>query len=348
MSLDAILGLIGSLFGGVFVAILTFLLYKKKFDVEIRKTNTEIEKTALEIDKLKLEIQKSHQEFVSAEHYNPIRYQEFLLFIIHSQLQKGDVEDIVRWFQEYKEEWLFAMPKVLLAYGVLSRLAGHPSASQLLKRFTPDMPFSRIAQYELTLLRFSKPDTAESLETLSKFVNDTESRNLRKLWASLAAIISLREQQLEKMRYYFEFAKQSASPYYEAYASLQIGIVAAAIGEQHLTEKYLNIARQILPNHYPVQDYPYVLLLSKHNKAFVHTLIGVDSYLSKEDIQNLKGYAHLLAQYSRIFRNSDTAIQTIEKISSGWRNPVRGESVVKRLANFEDLLLAKAGTLFVD
>lgn len=348
MSFDAILGLIGSLFGGVFVAVLTFLLYKKKFDVEIRKASAEIEKTALEIDKLKLEIHRAYQESVGVAHYNPIQYQEFLLFIIHSQLQKGSVEDIVRWFQEYREEWLFAMPKVLLAYGVLSRLAGHPSASQLLKRFTPDMPFSRIAQYELALLRFSKPETVESLETLSKFVNDTESRNLRKLWASLAAIISLREQQFERARYYFELAKQPASPYYEAYASLQIGIVAAALGEQQLTEKYLDIARQILPNRYPVQDYPYVLLLSKHNKAFVHTLIGVDSYLSKEDIQNLKGYVHLLAQYSRIFRNSDAAIQTIERMSNGWKNPIKGESVIKRLANFEDLLLSKAGTLFVD
>lgn len=113
MSIDAVLGLIGSLFGGVFVAILTFLLYKKKFDVEIRKTNAEIEKTALEIDKLKLEIRKANQEFASVEHYSPLRYQEFLLFVIYSQLQKGNAEDVVRWFQEYKEEWLFAMPKVL-------------------------------------------------------------------------------------------------------------------------------------------------------------------------------------------------------------------------------------------
>lgn len=102
MSLDAVLGLIGSLFGGVFVAVLTFLLYKKKFDVEIRKASAEIEKTALEIDKLKLEIHRAYQESVGVAHYNPIQYQEFLLFIIHSQLQKGSVEDIVRWFQEYR------------------------------------------------------------------------------------------------------------------------------------------------------------------------------------------------------------------------------------------------------
>ncbi len=216
------------------------------------------------------------------------------------------------------------------------------------------MPFYEIAQYELATLRFAaKPSSSASaiIPTDKDFMEHVTSKNLRRLWYSLAAVTYLREAQMGDVEYFFEKAQsQRCSPYYEAYSSLQMAVVAAALGKLSLTEYYFDVARKInTEQSYPIQDYPYVSLLARHNRAFVHTIIDVKdgSHLGKKEIQTLKGYSHFVARLSRALRQSDSALNTLERMSRKWKKPLRKEKMRSRLKQFEQHLLDKAGTIFV-
>jgi hypothetical protein len=275
-----------------------------------------------------------------------------ILFSIYNQLEKGRIQEVLEWLDEFKGEVFLSNTELALVQAILARLCGKGKAFSNLRDFPTELSsFYEIAQYELALLRFSKPSDTRGI-TPPFQINNLPS-GIRKLWGSLLALSYVHDQDWGNAHLFFDMIEPTLleEDVYAAYASAQIGVVSAALGLSQITEKYFfDIAKKINKGRrYPIHGYPYASLIAKHNRAFVLTVLGVaDSELRKQDIQLLRGHSHVIARCSYILRLCDPALETIMRISETWpQTRLDKESVKQRLAELENHILSNAGTLFL-
>lgn len=271
-----------------------------------------------------------------------------LLLLVYKDLEYGRVEELLDWFEQFRGVDLLDT-EIALIRAYIARVCGVPRAYEYLQMFREGhREFYYISMYELSLLRFAKgQDVSEDVE---KMVGKMESisPSIQRLWKSLLAMLMIKAHDYSSARKLFRSISGREEDSYEAYASLQLGIVAGALGEPNLMEHYLDLARQINRSRvYPSNEYPYVALVAKHYRAFVNSIIGVNHDLKKDDIQLLKGVSHTVARYAHILRLTEPAIDTLIKISSGWTRSLEREIICERLLNFERYNLQYGGTLVI-
>lgn len=353
MPLEIVSSLISAIVGGLLVAIVTYFLYRQRTEAETKKLLAETEKTKVETQKLLAEFSKLISPEIDESRLPSRRFSDykssFILFVIYKQLEQGRVDEVLSWFDEFKDIDLSTNLELAFVQANLARLCGKGEASARLTSFKEEqLGFYEIAQYELALLKFAKSRSAD--EILPHFKIENLSVNIRKLWASLLSVCYLHEQNIGQASYYFDVAHSAfKDDAYDAYCGLHMGIAGIGLNRTNIAIKYFDIARKINREmHYPMQGYPYVSLVAKHNRAFLNAILGIDKdKLRKEDIQLLKGQSHVLAQNSHILRMSDPALDALVKISQNWKNPLQSQTLKKRLLEFENHLLASSGTIFL-
>ena len=277
----------------------------------------------------------------------------FILTFIHRQMERGRLTDVMAVFDEFKRPAIVFEANVELRalHAVLGRLCGRPDSYRLLSAFTDaEAEAFHATQYELALLRYAKGST--SGELASSIDLQGLPSGFRRLHASLLAIACLGEGDLGNASVYFDMMDIERSPRdaHGAYCALQTAIVSAALGLGAVSVKHFDAARTINRSViYPGRSYPYVAVVAKYDRAFVNNLISVqrDSVVEDADIRFMRGHCHVLGRHARIFRLSDSAVETFVAASQSWRNPLSKDGVCHRLKDFESRLLAKAGTIFV-
>ena len=348
---EIISSLISAIVGGLLVAIVTYFLYRRRTEAETKKLLAETEKTKVETQKLLVEFSKliSPESDESGTRRFSDTKSSFILFVIYKQLEKSRVDEVLSWFDEFKDIELSANLELSFVQANLARLCGKGEAFARLSSFKEEqLGFYEIAQYELALLKFAKLRSVD--EILPPFKVENLSANVRKLWASLLSICYLYERNMRQANYYFDVAQSVfKDDAYDAYCGLHMGIAGIGLNRTDIAIRYFDIARKINREmHYPMRGYPYVSLIVKHNRAFINTVIGIDrDKLRKEDIQLLKGQSHVIAQSSHILRMADSAIDTLVNLSQKWKNPLQSQMVKQRLLEFENHLLASSGTIFL-
>jgi hypothetical protein len=275
-----------------------------------------------------------------------------LLPVIYREIDGCRVLDILEWFQGYRNnEAFYTHPEIKLVEGVLSRMCGRREAYSLLETYPKDS-ISRYhqAKYELSLLKFAKPSPVVTVET-DILLTDGLDAGMRKLWAGLLSIWHLREDNLQEAERYFELARATniREDSMEAYGAIQLGIVAAALGQSQIAEKYFDTARRInTSNVYLTNGYPFLSLIAYHERALVSAILGKgEAKIDVEWIKTLRGHSHVVASYAHTLRLCEPALDSLVELSRDWSRPLIKESIKQRLAQFEKRLLEKAGTLFV-
>lgn len=282
-------------------------------------------------------------------HYSS--YLSFIVYIVHKQLERGRISEVIELFDDFegKEEFWLRNVEFALTRSTLARLCGKREALGYLQNFRKNqLSFYEIAQYELGLLKYGKRFKSDEIKP--PFSIDKLSIGIRKLWASLLAMCYLNEKNMEQTKYYFDMIKDSLTENdaFDAYAGIQIAIVAAALGETDITEKYFDVAHHIdSDKRYSSDAYPYVSLIAEHERALVNKIIGAEVKLKKETIQLLKGHSHVIARHSAILRTSNSTIETLASISKKWKKPLEKKTIDEQLYSFENHILGYAGTLFV-
>src|SRR5690242_9171004 len=154
---------------------------------------------------------KEKEESITNTTQESNRFQDyqtiFIFYVIHKQLEKGRIGEILEWFDGFKDEdSLLVNTELALLRAYLARLCGKREAFTRLHAFHDlQLSFYEIAQYELALLKYAKPCRAEEIRPDLKI--DSLSIGMRNLWASLLALCYLHEQDFEKTKYYFEMSK---------------------------------------------------------------------------------------------------------------------------------------------
>jgi tetratricopeptide (TPR) repeat protein len=350
---EIVSSLISSLVGGLLVAIVTYFLTRRRTDAETKKLLAETEKTKIETQKLLAEFSELISPEVDESRPKSRRFSDykssFILFIIYKQLEQGRIEEVLSWFDEFKDVELSSNLELASVQANLARICGKGEAFARLASFKEEqLGFYEVAQYELALLKYAKSSSSD--EILPQFKIENLSSNVRKLWASLLSVCYLQEQNMGQANYYFDVAQSAfKDDAFDAYCALHMGIAGIGLNRTDIAIKYFDIARKINREmHYPIQGYPYVSLVAKHNRAFVNTIIGIDKdKLRKEDIRLLRGQSHVIARDSHILRMSESAINTLVDISQNWKNPLESQTIKQRLLEFENHLLASAGTIFL-
>lgn len=353
MPSEIVSSLISSLVGGLLVAIVSYFLTRRRTDAETKKLLAETEKTKIETKKLLAEFSKLISSEVDESQTKRHRFSDskssFILFIIYKQLAQGRINEVLLWFDEFKDIELSTNLELASVQANLARLCGKGEAFSRLSSFKEEQfGFYEIAQYELALLKFAKSSSLD--EILPEFKIENLSSGVKKLWASLLSVCYLQEQNIGQANYYFDLAQSAfKDDTYDAYCGLHMGIAGVGLKKVDAAIKYFDISRKINREmRYPMQGYPYTSLIAKHNRAFFNTIIGADKdKLRKEDIQILKGQSHVIARNSHIVRLSEPALETLVNMSQNWKQPLVAKDVQKRLADFENHLLASAGTIFI-
>jgi len=267
--------------------------------------------------------------------------------LVYKQLEKGRIEELLEWFEQFSEVD-FIDTEIALIRGFVTRICGVPSAFRYLQQFREGhREFYYIAMYELALLKFAKDGEIFEEANVARSLSSM-APGIQKLWKSLLALSRVREGNYTEARKLFNSITMREEDAFEAYASLQLAIVAGALGEDKLMEAYFDLARQINRSRiFPANTYPYVTLMAKHYRAFVNSILGVQHELNKQDIQLLKGVSHLMARYAHILRLNEPAIETLVRISSGWKNRLTEKLIRQRLLDFERYNLQYGGTIII-
>lgn len=275
-----------------------------------------------------------------------------LIPIMYREIDNCNISEIFEWFQEYKNsETFYNHPEIKLTEAVLSRMCGKRTAFSLLENYpkSNNIAYHQI-KYELALLKYAKPYSLAAVE-LDVDLTENMDSGLLKLWAGLLGIWNLREGNYAKVEHYFEVAKAAniKEDPMETYGSVQLGIIAAALGKAELAERYLDIARKINTNIvYSTNGYPFLSLIEHHERAFVAALLGKgDSGIDLEWIKELRGHSHVVASYAHTLRLCEPALDSLVDLSKNWSKPLQKEMIKQRLGQFEKSILEKAGTLFV-
>lgn len=340
MGLQEIFKLVGTIIQGIawpVVVIVALLLFRDPlknlltYATKARFGPVEVEREQLETNKTVSTIGGFH-----------------VLFLVYKHLEKGRIEELLEWFEQFGGVD-FIDTEVALIRGFVTRICGVPRAYEYLQRFREGhREFYYIAMYELALLKLAK---GMEISEEQKVVRSLESMapGVQKLWKSLLALLRVKEGNYHEARKLFSGITMRDEDAFEAYASLQLAIVAGALREKELMEVYFDLARQINRGRiFPANTYPYVGLMAKHYRAFVHSILGVNHELNKRDIQLLKGVSHLVAQYAHILRLNQPAVETLVRISSGWRNIRLSEDLIhRRLLDFERYNLQYGGTIII-
>jgi len=354
MPSDIVSALLSSLVGGLLVAIVTLFLTRRRTDAETKKLLAETEKTKVETQKLLAEFSKLISPETGEDSQQKSRRfsdykSSFILFIIYKQLEQGRVDEVLTWFDDFKDNELSVNLELASVQANLARMCGKGEAFARLTSFKEEqLGFYEIAQYEIALLKYAKSCSLE--EILPQFKIENLSAGIRKLWASLLSICYLHEQNIGQANYYFDIALSAfREDAFDAYCGLHMGITGIGLNRTDTAIKYFDISRKINREmHYPIQGYPYVSLVAKHNRAFLNTVFGIDrDKLKKEDIQLLKGQSHVIARDSHILRLSEPAVNALVGMSQNWKNPLQSQVVKHRLLELENHLLASAGTIFL-
>lgn len=299
-------------------------------------------------DAVRRAVEESHQNQPQAESI----IASLILPIVYREIDKCQVSDVFEWLQIYKNDELFSNnSEIKLVEGVLSRLCGQRQAFSILASY-PEESGVRFhqAMYELALLKYAKPAAAAEISKGCPPI-EAMATGLRKLWASLIGMCYLREGDMSAAKQFYQLAnplsmQEDAN---DVYGSIQIGILAAALGEMQVAESYLDLARQINTNHtFLTNGYPFSSLIARHEKAFVNTTLGKgESNLDIEWIRTLRGHSHVIAAHARTLRLCKPALDSLIGLSQYWKKPLKKEVVTQRLRQFEKDVLEKAGTLFV-
>jgi hypothetical protein len=293
------------------------------------------------------------QEHSASNMYGDEVVRDLLLPLIHRELSRCNLSDVLDWFDLYRsEDRLPSHPEVKLVEAVLARICGRRSAATLLEKYPLQNVYLKDrAAFELALLWYAKqlPVDETSLEGMD--ISSTSTSH-RKLWASLMAMFYLRRDDLSCAHQYYELAEPNnirENPI-DAYAASHLAILALAFGNARLAERYLDIAKNIRQLYGHSQNgYPYVALIARHERAFVNTILGVNEMvLDDEWIRMARGHSHVAATNAKVLRLCDPALDTMVEMSQVWTRPVMKEQLRLRLKQFETKLLSKAGSVFID